>query len=355
MIDKNVILVEALVNRAGIEREVLAILRHNKNTDVYAGIYDPDSTFKEFKDYNIHYFLKKKLPPVINTAYLRHKFRRFSFPEYKNYIIIGIHSMKAAKKYHPNVWYCNAPLKHIYEEHETELQRMNLFKGFIFRIFAFFLRRSDQKCFKHLDKVLVSSKRIQKRIERDYNNHKSSVLYPPVDTKNFRFSGQKDYYLIASRIAPEKNVDLVVKAFQKMPDKKLVIAGHGPDEEKIKKMIKNYKNIEFIGPLEGKRLYEVYGNCIAMVYVTTKEDFGIVAPEAMAAGKPCIGASDGGMKESIIEKRTGLLVSPDVSEIVEAVKYLTPKKALQMRSECEKRAEKFSEESFVRGINSSLK
>jgi glycosyltransferase involved in cell wall biosynthesis len=63
---------------------------------------------------------------------------------------------------------------------------------------------------------------------------KSDVIYPPVDVERFSLCEQKeDYYFTASRMVPYKKMDLIVEAFSRMPDKKLIVIGDGSE------MIKN--------------------------------------------------------------------------------------------------------------------
>jgi len=63
----------------------------------------------------------------------------------------------------------------------------------------------------------------------------------------------------------------------------------------------------------------------------------------MACGKPCIATKEGGHKETIINKKTGLLITPkNIQEIIKAVNWVTPERAKQMRKECEKRARRYS-------------
>ena len=351
---RNAIIAEAIVNRGGVERQILTLLRYI-DADIYTGLYDPNTAYEEFKGHNIISFLKKKLPAMLNTLYVRYKFKKLKLEGYDNYIFFGGHSTNCSRNNHPSVWYCNAPLRYLYDCYDETANGMSFPKRVLFKIFAYFIRKSDQKAYKDIDIVLVNSKNVQKRFEKYFNSYRSVVLYAPVDTKKFKFLGQKDYYLISSRLTPEKKVDLVVEAFQKMPDKKLIVTGDGPEREKIESLCKDYPNISYKGNVPEKELYELYGNSIAVLYVTQNEDLGSVPLEAMSAGKPCIGANDGGMKESIIPKKTGMLINHNVDEVVEAVKYLTPKRCLKMRKDCEKRGREFSEEKWAKKIIEHLR
>jgi len=74
--------------------------------------------------------------------------------------------------------------------------------------------------------------------------------------------------------------------------------------------------------------------------------------EANSAGKPIIVNYDGGFKEIIQDEVNGKFISKDynIQEIKNAVKWMTPDRALAMRDACEKQARKFSEEIFIKKI-----
>jgi len=48
-------------------------------------------------------------------------------------------------------------------------------------------------------------------------------LYPPVKLEEFKWIEQSDYYISVSRLSSAKRIDNIVKAFKKMPDKKIII------------------------------------------------------------------------------------------------------------------------------------
>ena len=123
-------------------------------------------------------------------------------------------------------------------------------------------------------------------------------------------------------------------------------------------MCQGYPNITFIGPVEGKELEDYHGKCIATLYLSRKEDFGMSPVESMAAGKPCIAVNEGGLKETVIHKKTGYLIEPgdvyNIDNIIAAINYISPQKAKKMRKACEKRAKEFSEEKYIKGIIKSI-
>ena len=94
-------------------------------------------------------------------------------------------------------------------------------------------------------------------------------------------------------------MDLIVKAFKKMPDKRLVVVSGGADMPGIKQIAEESPNIEVLGWISEARLCDLMGRCIATIYIPRDEDFGISPVESMAAGKPVIGVQEGGLLETV--------------------------------------------------------
>jgi len=133
-----------------------------------------------------------------------------------------------------------------------------------------------------------------------------------------------------------------------MPDKKLIVASGGECEVEIRKQAAGFSNITVLGWVDNEKMYDLVGRCIAGIYIPIDEDFGMTPVEGMAAGKPSIGVSEGGLKETIIPGKTGVLIAPEASvgELKAAVYTLTPERALAMRADCEAQAKNFSLENF---------
>ncbi|WP_020526913.1 glycosyltransferase [Flexithrix dorotheae] len=125
-----------------------------------------------------------------------------------------------------------------------------------------------------------------------------------MDTSGFEFCAEKeDYFITASRMVPYKKIDLIVEAFNELPEKKLVVIGNGPDFEKIK--AKAGSNIELMGFQKFEVLKEKIKKARAFVFAAD-EDFGIMPVEAQACGTPVIAYRKGGALETVVDNETGL-------------------------------------------------
>ena len=335
------ILTDTLANKGGMER---LVLKQSKvyDADIITGKYYPDRTFEEFKNRRITTLLPSKPHSSFDTINLWRKFASLKL-DYDFYIFHGIGPVNAAKNCKPNLWYCHSPSRYLYDLYEEELAKRKWPYNLFFEIATNIMRYIDQKNVKHVDTIVTNSKNVKKRVFKYYNRF-AKVVYPFVDTNKFKFIKQGDFFLSSSRLDPIKRVDLVVKAFQKMPNEKLVVISHGPAEREIEALCATFPNITFEGAVSDERLAELYGTCKAGIFLSHKEDFGMVPIECMSAGKPAIATNDGGFKESIKHLQTGYLVDDptDFDQIQSAVLWLTDKRVAKMKKACEERAEEFS-------------
>ncbi len=342
---KIAIFAQEIVNKGGTERIILEQARLFK-ADIYTGRYEKDKTFEGFKNLNVK-TIKSKFSGKLRSLFLFFKFRKIKFKEkYDLYIFHGGSSLGLAKNHHPNMWYCHCPIRWLYDMYVDELKKLRGIKRILFIVFSSIIKIIDKSNVKNIDKIVTNSINVKNRVKRIYKRD-SEVIYPFVDIDKFRWISQKNYYLSTGRIDSIKRPYLAVNAFKKMPDKKLIVASGGPDLDKIKKLAKGYKNIEILGWVSEKKLKELYGNCIATIYLSYKEDFGMVPIESMSCGKPCIVTDEGGFKETVIDKKTGLRINPlKQKNIIKAVSMLDKARALKMKEDCKKRANLFSKKCF---------
>lgn len=282
-------------------------------------------------------------------------FRTKFLVEYDNVIFSGdcISAVRNCNSKSKKIFYCHTPPRYLYDLHDLYLQKVPLLMKPIFKIFCKVFKYFYERDIHRMNLVLTNSINTQTRIKK-FTGINAKVLYPPVDTKKFVFLWQSGYYLSFARLADAKRVDKIVQAFIQMPEKKLVViyGENDPARKKIFDMAKNAKNIEFV-TLKNNIWFEQYiGNCIASLYIPIDEDFGMSPIESMSAGKPVIGVDDGWLKETIIDGKTGILLSKEakIEDIICAVRELTPQKSLTMRWDCESRALDFDIQKFEKDL-----
>ena len=105
-------------------------------------------------------------------------------------------------------------------------------------------------------------------------------------------------------MVPYKKMDLIVRAFAGMPDKKLIVIGDGPQFDKVKQAAT--PNITILGYQPFDVLRDHMQRAKAFVFAA-EEDFGIIPVEAQACGTPVIAFGKGGALETVIDGKTGVL------------------------------------------------
>lgn len=172
------------------------------------------------------------------------------------------------------------------------------------------------------------------------------VIHPPVDVSSFNLATDKsDFYLTASRLVPYKKVDLIVEAFTHIPDKKLVVIGEGPEMDKVRR--KACSNVEILGYQPTEVLRDYMRRAKAFIFAA-EEDFGIVPVEAQACGTPVIGYGKGGLVDTVVPGRTGILFNEQsASSIVQAIYEFESTRDQFDPLEIRRNAEQFSEDRFI--------
>ncbi|GIF16830.1 glycosyl transferase [Actinoplanes teichomyceticus] len=170
------------------------------------------------------------------------------------------------------------------------------------------LQAADRRLSRHVHAYATNSREVRQRIQRFWKRD-AEVIYPPVDAAYFGAApeGSRDYLLGLGRWIPYKNFDLMM-AIAEASGRPLVIAGHGPDEARLRRLAAaSGAEITIELRPDRARLRELYAGACALLF-PVHEDFGIIPVEAQAAGTPIIGLRRGGLLETVIDGETGVLV-----------------------------------------------
>ncbi|TCW00206.1 glycosyltransferase family 4 protein [Biostraticola tofi] len=264
-------------------------------------------------------------------------------------IISSSHAVAKGVLTGPNqlhISYVHSPIRYAWDLQHQYLRESNLITGmkaFMVRYFLHRIRIWDYRTSFGVDYFISNSRFIGKRIKKIYGRT-SDIIYPPVAVNDFELTEKKeDFYLTASRMVPYKKIDLIVEAFSKMPNKKLVVIGTGPDFDKIKKIAT--PNIELMGYQKFSKLKEMMQKAKAFVFAA-EEDFGIAPVEAQACGTPIIAFGRGGALETIVDGRTGIFFSEQSCEsLIDAISRFENNSSINPQ-DCRANAMRFSEERF---------
>ncbi len=175
--------------------------------------------------------------------------------------------------------------------------------------------------------------------------HLCAVSRYGVDTSTFKLSEKalQPVVLSAGRLVEAKQHHIIVEAIGRLPRDgrpRLIIATpeaitHQEQPAYAERLTQLAKACDV--ELEIKRnpsereLVSLYGEAWMLVFVPLMEPFGLVALEAMACGTPVIGVREGGIRESVVDGRSGLLIERDPDEVARAIRILLEQPELRLR------------------------
>jgi 1,2-diacylglycerol 3-alpha-glucosyltransferase len=161
--------------------------------------------------------------------------------------------------------------------------------------------------------------------------------------KQLGIKNDEKVFLSLGRLGYEKNIDVVLKALENI-DGKLIIAGGGPAEKKLKKLkmelgLRN--KVSFTGYIPEKLKPLYYSAVDALVIASESETQGVVVAEAMACGTPAIAADFLALPEIVKDGKNGYLFEPgDVEVLSQILQNFKPTK--RMKNAALKSAGEFS-------------
>lgn len=300
---------DELVRRGGAEQVTLLMHKAFPEASIYTSCYNPKNTYSEFKRCDIrtswlNHFAK-------NEKMLKRLFFPFSFWAMKalnldEYDVIFVSTTTYAKFIKPHtkatvVAFCHYPFRMAWfpESYAQITQAVGL-KKWLYSHLINRVKKMDYKAAKRIDWFITNTPKIKQIISDCYKPRNEIAVVPAsIICSNFYVatSPKEDYYLVVSRFEPYKKVDLVIKAFNKLPDKRLVVVGKGSMKDYCKGIAKS--NIEFKEGVSKEDIALLYANCKAFIF-PQEEDFGLTPIEANASGRPVIAYGQGGVTYTTI-------------------------------------------------------
>ncbi|HVZ58598.1 MAG TPA: glycosyltransferase [Patescibacteria group bacterium] len=350
----------------GAERVLEALHEIYPDADVYTTVYLPSYLGphrKRFEAWEIHTSFLQYIP---GKAKLISPFRllsplAFQSFDFSKYDVIITSSTGA---YFPNTLtkkkarlfcYCHTPPRYLYGYATAREWKNNLVLRIIGETINHFLRMVDFNSAQQVDQFIANSEEVKARIAKFYRKD-AVVIYPPVELNseskilNSDSKKSRSYFLTGGRLARAKHVDVIVKACTelKLPLKVFgkAFAGYG---EELRALAG--KTVEFVGEVTDEEKLELMAGARAFLFASEDEDFGITPVEAMGQGTPVIAFRSGGVKETVVENKTGLFFDQlTVESLIEQIKVFGRK---SFRAEdCRQQAEKFSKKRFNSAIAS---
>ena len=163
------------------------------------------------------------------------------------------------------------------------------------------MARWDARTSGRVSRYVAISHYVAGRIRR-YYNRRSDVVYPPVDTEFYSPDGRasEGYALVVSALVPYKRIELAIDA-ARLAGMPLKIVGQGPDRARLEAHARG-GDVQFLGFQPDEMVRDLYRGAEA-VLLPGEEDFGIVPVEAQACGRPVVALSQGGARETVLDRR----------------------------------------------------
>ena len=176
-------------------------------------------------------------------------------------------------------------------------------------------------------------------------NYKNKIIPTGIDIDIFNFNNTKreNILLYVGRLAPEKNIDKLIKLFnniKNIKNYKLQIIGFGPHENILKELAKNNKNIEFLGKKLYYELPEYYQKARAHITLSESETFCLTLLESISCGTPIIYA-DCKLFNNLYEKEFSELCLKQDNDINKILNYIEDNENL-LSDKCKKYREDLS-------------
>jgi glycosyltransferase involved in cell wall biosynthesis len=254
----------------------------------------------------------------------------------------------------PHLCYVHSPIRYAWDQQFEYLEQARLrlgAKGLLYRWMLHRLRIWDVRTAFGPDLMVANSTYVRERIRRIYGRE-AEVIHPPVEVEGVPFCERKDdYYVVASFLVPYKRIDLIVRAFNAMPNRRLLVVGEGQQARELKAMAG--PNIMFTGYLPRAAFFDMIAKAKAFIFAGC-EDFGMVMAEAQACGTPVIAFNRGGARDIVRSAEngaapTGLLFGRQTTDaIIGAVEAFEAVNAEVAPAACRENAMRFSEVRFHR-------
>ncbi len=245
-----------------------------------------------------------------------------------------------------HVSYVHSPMRYAWDLQHEYLRAAGLERGplsWAARLSLHRLRAWDARSANGVDVFVANSAHVAGRIRKAYGRE-AEVVHPPVDVAAFPLRDEKgDFYVTVSRLEAYKRVDLLLAAFERLPQRRLVVIGDGPEMRRLRARAPN--NVELRGRLSAAEVVEYLQRARAFVFAGI-EDFGIVMAEAQACGTPVVAYGVGGAAE-IVRDATGLLFRPQTPEaLLDALQGFEQDPARFVPAACRENALRFDRGRF---------
>jgi glycosyltransferase involved in cell wall biosynthesis len=344
-----------LLDVRGAERVFVELCAMWPEADIYTAVYDEAGTEGRFAHRTVHSSFLQRLHPSARTfrallPLYPAAIESFDLSEYD--LVVSSSSAWAhavlCDERSVHVSYCHNPFRYAWNDRDRTLARRRdpltraLLRGAFRR-----WRQWDWIAAQRTDRYVANSGTTRDRI-RAYFGREADIVYPPVETGRFVPGPVRDYYVILSELMPHKQIEVAIAAFNRLR-LPLIVVGDGPEARRLRRVADGM--IQFTGRLPDTAVAQILQGARALI-MTSVEEFGMVAVESQAAGRPVIARKAGGALETIVDGVTGCFWSGGPRDLARAILRFNDD-AIDPQA-CVNNAARFDTEGFRAGIRAQI-
>ena len=257
----------------GIAQHVQGLKNFLENSGNYVEIISSENTFtipiKGLKN-----------PSFMISSFIKTKFKN-------NFDIIHAHNIPAGYAIK------NMKGKKILTQHGIFSEQIDLLHGKTAKTFSSKFEKNALDC---ADIITV----ISKEAEQHYKKLGYNVTYVPnaIDITNIPLIKEKKFskqVIFAGRLSKEKGIETLIDIGKKLPsDIDLIILGAGPEEQKIQELVKNQKNVHFLGYQNKENTLALIRGSDVLIQPSLQEGISSTLLESMACNTAVITSNVGG-------------------------------------------------------------
>jgi glycosyltransferase involved in cell wall biosynthesis len=296
-----------LLDLRGGERVFLEMCEMWPEADIFTTVYDESGTEGRFAGRSVTSSFLQHLRPTAKTfrAFLPLYPAAIQSLDFSGYDVVvssssaWAHGVRCGEGT-VHLSYCHNPFRYAWNERDATLEQRGWPSRALLREFFERWRRWDQAVARRTDRYVANAETTQRRL-REHFHRDARIIYPPVQTERFSPGAVGDHHAVVGELMPHKQIDVAIAAFNQL-HLPLMIVGDGPDYRRLRRIAG--PTITFTGRVSDAEVAEIMSSAQALV-VTAVEEFGIVAVEGQAAGRPVLARGEGGALETVIDGVTG--------------------------------------------------
>ncbi|MEI2703609.1 MAG: glycosyltransferase [Baekduia sp.] len=340
-----------LLDLRGGERVFLCLAEMFPDADIFTAVYDAAGTEGRFEGRTVKTSFLQRLSPDSDSfrRYLPFYPRAIESLDLSGYdLVISSSSAWAhGARVAPgavHVCYCHNPFRYAWNERDATLAARSLPVRLPLSFVLSRWRDWDRRAAQRVDRYVANSETTKYRIAA-YLGRQADVVYPPVEIDRFSPGVRGERFVVLSELMAHKRIAVAVSACTEL-GLPLTVIGDGPDGDRLRSLAGD--SVEFLGRVSDQEVSSRLQTARGLI-VTATEEFGIAAVEAQAAGCPVIALDEGGLRETVVEGRTGTFFArPAVPELCAALEAFEP--ASYPAAACVENARRFSPAVFEQAI-----